>query len=188
MKKIIGTILILLFLVSRTGAIQLPEVPKERCIEIIGFIDTETHKSIVKELIELDKTDGDIRIYINSEGGVVLQGLAIIDAIKTMRNDVQTVLLGQASSMAVPIFIVGTKGKRVIGEHSTVLFHNVSYEEPTPSFWEIMAPAEEQEWDEEGWLLERKIQKMVQKFQVDLNEIIYEHTKVTHKELAEWNK
>lgn len=84
---------------------------------------------IVKEIIE--KVNGyednkDIRIFINSRGGLVTSLLSIIDTIQMINNDVETTCVGQAASCGAVLLSSGTKGKRFITKNSRVLLHQVS--------------------------------------------------------------
>lgn len=188
MKKIIGVILMLLFLIVSTSlAIRLPEVPKERCVEIYGEIAQENCQEIAGKLIEMDKTDGDVRIYLNSPGGYVQWAVPILEVLMTMRNDVQVVTFHQCSSAALPILAVGTKGKRTIIPLTISYIHQVYIERPESPWPHPGMPPEEEEWDEDEWWKKRKENELLRATQIYLDEIFFEHTKVTHKELAEWD-
>ncbi len=80
---------------------------------------------VVAQLLFLESQDParDISIYINSPGGSVTAGLSIYDTIQYIRPDVQTICLGQASSMAALILACGTAGKRFALPSSRILIH-----------------------------------------------------------------
>ena len=67
--------------------------------------------------------DRDISIYINSPGGVISSGLAILDTMNLIRPDVSTICVGLAASMATVLLCAGTKGKRYALPNSTVHMH-----------------------------------------------------------------
>jgi ATP-dependent Clp protease protease subunit len=97
----------------------------KRIIMITGEITPELAEKVVSQLIFLDaKAPGkDIYLYINSEGGHVLSGLAIYDTIRSLKSDVVTVNLGESSSMATLLLASGTKGKRFAMPNSRIMIH-----------------------------------------------------------------
>lgn len=98
---------------------------KERIIFIGGAIDDETANLIIAQLLFLQAEDPkkDITVYVNSPGGVVSAGLAIIDTMNNIKNDVSTVCVGMAASMAAVILACGKKGKRFALENAEVMIH-----------------------------------------------------------------
>lgn len=98
---------------------------KERIIFIGGPIDDHTANLIVAQLLFLEHEDAkkDISIYINSPGGVVTSGMAILDTMSHIKPDVSTVCVGAAASMASVILSNGTKGKRYALPNSEVMIH-----------------------------------------------------------------
>lgn len=94
-----------------------------REIWLIDEIDTVTATEVIIQLRHLDRTNGDIKLFINSPGGSVTAGMAIIDAIKNCKNDVCTICTGMAASMGAFILSCGTKGKRYITALSEVMIH-----------------------------------------------------------------
>ena len=98
---------------------------KDRIVFIDGEINDITADLTVAQLLFLESQDPekDISIYVNSPGGSVTAGLAIYDTIQVIRPDVQTMCLGQASSMGALILACGTKGKRFALPSSRVLIH-----------------------------------------------------------------
>ena len=67
-----------------------------------------------------------LTLFINSPGGSVTDGWAIIDVMESSRVDIQTVALGCIASMGVLIFVAGTKGKRVMAPKTAVMTHQFS--------------------------------------------------------------
>ncbi|HCO48448.1 MAG TPA: ATP-dependent Clp protease proteolytic subunit [Spirochaetaceae bacterium] len=98
---------------------------KDRVIFIDGEINDLTADLVVAQLLFLESQDPgrDISIYINCPGGSVTAGLSIYDTIQYIKPDVQTICLGQASSMAALILACGTTGKRFALPSSRVLIH-----------------------------------------------------------------
>ena len=98
---------------------------KDRIIFIGTRINDAVANLIVAQMLYLDADDSekDIIMYINSPGGVVTAGLAIFDAMKYVRCDVQTVCVGQCASMGAVLLAAGTKGKRQILPNGRVMIH-----------------------------------------------------------------
>lgn len=98
---------------------------KDRIVFLGTPINDDVANLIVAQLLYLEAEDAekDIIIYLNSPGGVVTAGLAIYDAMKYIRCDVQTVCVGQCASMAAVLLAAGTKGKRHILPNSRVMIH-----------------------------------------------------------------
>lgn len=98
---------------------------KDRIIFVDGEIGDLTADLTVAQLLFLESQDPakDISLYINSPGGSVTAGLAIYDTIQHIRADVQTICLGQASSMGALLLACGTPGKRMALPSSRILIH-----------------------------------------------------------------
>ena len=98
---------------------------KERIIFLGGPIDDHTANITIAQLLFLESEDPkkDIMLYINSGGGSVYAGMAIYDTMKHIKNDVSTICVGIAASMASILLSGGTKGKRFILPHSEVMIH-----------------------------------------------------------------
>ncbi len=97
---------------------------KDRIIFLGTTIDDRVGSNIVAQLLFLDaESNQDIIIYINSPGGYVSAGLAIIDTMNYIKSDVSTVCIGNAASMGAMILSSGAKGKRFSLENSEVMIH-----------------------------------------------------------------
>lgn len=98
---------------------------KENIIFLGGAIDDDTANIIIAQLLFLQSEDPkkDIRLYINSPGGHVSAGLAIIDTMNHIKNDVSTVCVGMAASMGAVILASGAKGKRYSLPNSEIMIH-----------------------------------------------------------------
>ena len=99
---------------------------KDRIILIGGEIDDNMSNSVVAQLLYLDSINhDDIYLYINSPGGSVTAGLAIVDTMNYIKSDVSTICMGIAASMGAILLSNGTKGKRYILENADVMIHQV---------------------------------------------------------------
>ena len=103
----------------------------ERIIFLGQPVDDEIANLIVAQLVHLESEDPDkdISIYINSPGGVVYSGLAIYDAMRFVKPDIQTICFGVAMSMGSLLLTGGTPGKRMALRNSRILIH-----QPTGGF------------------------------------------------------
>ena len=99
----------------------------ERIIFLGGPIDDNVANLIIAQLLYLDHTDSkkDIHLYINSPGGSVTAGLAIIDTMSFIKSNVSTICVGIAASMSALILSSGQKGKRFSLQNSEVMIHQV---------------------------------------------------------------
>lgn len=100
---------------------------KDRIIFIGGPITDQIANSVIAQLLFLEHEDPkkDIKIYINSPGGMVTAGLAIYDTMQYIKPDVSTICVGLAASMGAVLLSAGKKGKRFILPNSEVLLHQV---------------------------------------------------------------
>lgn len=98
---------------------------KDRIVFIDGEINDLTADLVIAQLLFLESQDPsrDISLYINSPGGMVTAGLALYDTIQYIKPEVQTICIGQASSMAALLLACGTKGKRSALPSSRILIH-----------------------------------------------------------------
>ena len=88
-------------------------------------IDDNVANLVTAQLLFLEAEDPerDISLYINSPGGSISAGLAVYDTIQFIRNDVTTICVGQAASMAAVLLAAGTAKKRFSLPNSRVLIH-----------------------------------------------------------------
>lgn len=97
---------------------------KERIIILTGEIDDTMSSSICAQLLYLASISNEpILMYINSPGGSVSAGLAIIDTMKYVKCEISTICMGICASMAAVLLSAGTKGKRSSLEHGEVMIH-----------------------------------------------------------------
>lgn len=99
----------------------------ERIIFLGGPIDDNMANVVIAQLLFLDHEDSkkDISLYINSPGGSVTAGLAIIDTMNFIKSNVSTICVGIAASMGALILASGQKGKRFSLPNSEVMIHQV---------------------------------------------------------------
>lgn len=97
----------------------------DNIIMLDGEVTNESASLCVAQLLYLSAKDDakDINMYINSPGGSVSAGLAIIDTMNLIPNDVNTIATGLASSMGAMILLSGTKGKRNALPHAEIMIH-----------------------------------------------------------------
>lgn len=100
----------------------------QRIIVLGTEVDDRVANRLCAQLLLLSAEDprGDISLYINSPGGSVSAGLAIYDTMRLIPNDVSTLAMGLAGSMAQFLLCAGTPGKRFSLPHAQVLMHQGS--------------------------------------------------------------
>lgn len=100
----------------------------ERIIFLDGEVNPTASSLIVAQLLHLAYEDPkkDIKLYINSPGGAVYDGLAIYDTIQYIKPDVQTIGIGLQASMGAFLLSSGTKGKRFVLPNSRIMIHQPS--------------------------------------------------------------
>ena len=98
---------------------------KDSIIFIGTPIDDNVANLVTAQLLFLEAEDPerDISLYINSPGGSITAGLAIYDTIQFIRNNVTTICVGQAASMAAVLLAAGTSKKRFALPNSRILIH-----------------------------------------------------------------
>lgn len=98
---------------------------KERIIFLHDQVNQNTASLVIAQLLFLESEDPkkDITLYINSPGGEIQSGLAIVDAMHHVKPDVATVCTGMAASMGAVILSQGAKGKRYVLPNSEVMIH-----------------------------------------------------------------
>jgi len=98
---------------------------RERIIFLGGAIDDHVANLIIAQLLFLQSEDAkkDITLYINSPGGSVTAGLAIVDTMNHIKPNVSTLCVGMAASMGAVILSAGEKGKRYSLSNSEIMIH-----------------------------------------------------------------
>lgn len=100
----------------------------ERIIFLGEDVNQHTANLVIAQLLHLAYSDSkkDIKLYINSPGGSVYDGLAIYDTIQYISPDVQTIGIGLQASMGAFLLSSGTKGKRYALPNSRMMIHQPS--------------------------------------------------------------
>lgn len=98
---------------------------KDRIIFIGMDITDQMANVVIAQLLFLKMEDPkkDVNLYINSAGGNITAGLAILDTMQFLGCDINTYCIGQAVSMAALLLAAGTKGKRFALPHSRIMIH-----------------------------------------------------------------
>ena len=98
---------------------------KERIVFLTGEVNDEVASLICAQLLflEAENPEKEISFYINSPGGVVTAGLAILDTMNFIKCDVATICVGMAASMGAFLLSSGAKGKRFALPHSEIMIH-----------------------------------------------------------------
>ena len=101
---------------------------KDRIIFIDQQVDEHLASIVVAQLLFLEAEDPekDINIYINSPGGMVTAGLAILDTMNYVKPDISTICVGLAASMGAVLLSAGTKGKRYALPNAEIMIHQPS--------------------------------------------------------------
>jgi ATP-dependent Clp protease protease subunit len=101
---------------------------KENIIFLGTPIDDTVANLVIAQMLFLAAEDPqrDISVYINSPGGSISAGLAILDTMRFVEPDIVTICVGQAASMGAVLLAAGTKGKRYSLPHSRILIHQPS--------------------------------------------------------------
>ena len=117
---------------------------EKRAVYLWGVVDDKTIREVVNKilLLEADKPGEEIKLFINSPGGVVTSGFVLYDTIKMISSPVSTICMGLAASMGSILLSVGAKGRRFIYQHGEVMIHQPSlggYYQATSADIEIQA-------------------------------------------------
>lgn len=101
---------------------------KERIVFLGGPVDNDSANLVIAQLLFLASEDPkkDISFYINSPGGMVTAGLAILDTMNHIQPEVSTVCVGMAASMGAVLLSAGQKGKRYALPNAEVMIHQPS--------------------------------------------------------------
>jgi ATP-dependent Clp protease protease subunit len=101
---------------------------RDRIVMVSGPIETNMANTIVAQLLflESENPNADISLYINSPGGEVYAGLAIMNTMQYIKPNVSTIGMGVVASMASVLLAAGEKGKRFLLPNATVMIHQPS--------------------------------------------------------------
>tara|TARA_B100001250_G_C19626660_1_gene711839 strand:+ start:126 stop:722 length:597 start_codon:yes stop_codon:yes gene_type:complete len=100
---------------------------KDRIIFLGSPIDDNVANVMIAQLLFLEAEDpeSDISLYLNCPGGLVTSGMAIYDTIQYLKPDVQTICIGQATSMGAVLLAAGAVGKRQALPHARIMIHQM---------------------------------------------------------------
>lgn len=98
---------------------------RDRIVFIGQPIDDNVANVVIAQMLFLEVEDAkkDIKLYINSPGGLVTSGLAIYDTMQYIKPDISTICMGQAASAAALLLAAGTPGKRLSLPNANILIH-----------------------------------------------------------------
>ena len=101
---------------------------EKRAVYLWGVVEDKSIREVVSKilLLEADKPGKEIKLYINSPGGVVTSGMVLFDTMTMISSPVSTICMGLAASMGSILLCAGTKGKRYIYPHGEVMIHQPS--------------------------------------------------------------
>ena len=100
---------------------------KDRIIFLGSPVDDNVANVMIAQLLFLEAEDpeSDISLYLNCPGGLVTSGMAIYDTIQYLKPDVQTICIGQATSMGAVLLAAGSVGKRQALPHARIMIHQM---------------------------------------------------------------
>ena len=100
---------------------------KDRIIFLGAPVDDNVANVMIAQLLFLEAEDpeSDISLYLNCPGGLVTSGMAIYDTIQYLKPDVQTICIGQATSMGAVLLASGASGKRQALPHARIMIHQM---------------------------------------------------------------
>ena len=100
---------------------------KDRIIFLGSPVDDNVANVMIAQLLFLEAEDpeSDISLYLNCPGGLVTAGMAIYDTIQYLKPDVQTICIGQATSMGAVLLAAGAVGKRQALPHARIMIHQM---------------------------------------------------------------
>ena len=100
---------------------------KDRIIFLGSPVDDNVANVMIAQLLFLEAEDpeSDISLYLNCPGGLVTSGMAIYDTIQYLKPDVQTICIGQATSMGAVLLAAGAIGKRQALPHARIMIHQM---------------------------------------------------------------
>ncbi len=100
---------------------------KDRIIFLGTPVDDNVANVMIAQLLflEAEDSESDISLYLNCPGGLVTSGMAIYDTIQYLKPDVQTICIGQASSMGAVLLAAGASGKRQALPHARIMIHQM---------------------------------------------------------------
>lgn len=119
---------------ERSSAMRMTEMNvfsrlmQDRIIYFSGEVNQDSVDTVIAQILYLSNVskERDINMYINSGGGSVINGLALIDTMDFVPNAIRTTCIGMCASMGAVLLSNGLKGERSILKHGRVMIHSVS--------------------------------------------------------------
>ena len=119
---------------ERSSAMRMTEMNvfsrlmRDRIIYFSGEVNQNSVDTVIAQILYLSNVskEQDINMYINSGGGSVINGLALIDTMDFVPNAIRTTCIGMCASMGAVLLSNGVKGERSILKHGRVMIHSVS--------------------------------------------------------------
>ena len=146
---------------------------KDRIIFLTGGVNSTTANTIIAQLLFLQSEDSkkDINLYINTPGGEISSGLAIVDTMNFITPDVSTICVGMAASMGSIILASGAKGKRFILPNSQVLIHQPRMSQTGGTTADLKITAEEmvKALDKTAGILAKTTGQKIEKVKKDMD-------------------
>jgi ATP-dependent Clp protease protease subunit len=100
---------------------------RDRVLWVAGTVNDQMSTVVQAQLMYLDSIEKrDIKMHIDSPGGSVKSGLSMVDVMRYINSDIETINTGLAASMGSILLSSGTKGKRSSLNFSRVMIHQVS--------------------------------------------------------------
>ena len=101
---------------------------RDRIVMVSGPIETNMANTVIAQLLflESENPNADISLYINTPGGDVTAGWAIMDTMQYIKPDVSTIGMGLVASMGTVLLAAGAKGKRFVLPNTEIMIHQPS--------------------------------------------------------------
>lgn len=101
---------------------------RDRIVMVSGPIETAMANTVVAQLLflESENPNADISLYINSPGGDVTAGWAIMDTMQYIKSPVSTIGMGLVASMGSVLLAAGARGKRFVLPNTEIMIHQPS--------------------------------------------------------------
>jgi ATP-dependent Clp protease protease subunit len=133
-----------------------------------GAIETENINEAIKWIVyeNLDKREKTLTLYVNSQGGEMYEGFALIDVMKSSVHPIRTIGIGNIMSAAFLIFASGAKGERYIAPNTGIMCHQFSGGEDGYKYHDIKAMVKENDR-----LNDRMVQTLVSATDLDENTV-----------------
>ncbi|MBN4050328.1 ATP-dependent Clp protease proteolytic subunit [Desulfobulbus sp. AH-315-M07] len=96
---------------------------QRRIITLFGFIDDQIAGDVIAKLIAIGDSDHEVKLVVDSPGGIVTSGFAIVDAMQGVRSPIATQCIGRANSMAAVVLAAGEMKRRSVFPRARIMVH-----------------------------------------------------------------